>query len=379
MFLSYNEYLEDLGKNSQKLIPLSPKGESLRERGFGKFSHLETINSVSRETDLLEFYREEGLLTKSGKPRLSCARSYFLDRRGMDLEGLVEYFITWMNYDEYMVLQKQTFDGENFDKKTIAVKCSKRGNDVYKYRVRKRFSFLSTLENKILFDWENKALKKHKSSCLFVTLTFNPSLCGINEAWEVRVGREYNSWITNLRNKFGRVEAIRTFEGYENGYPHIHVVLLFGDVEFNTFKGNNDIWRIQEKKVFELGWKSWVDVQAVKDLKGGLWYLSKHILKNQVVEGDPSGEDDLWKYYLTLALNWIFQKRSFAISGGFLDLMSSMHKSNLNTCVQITLEGDSAYYHVVWVFIGIFSAKKLGISNNSWSVDLSLRDLGRIL
>ena len=365
------------------LIPLSQNvsGREGEFEGVGVESHSD-LTRHPLNSQLLEFYREEGLLTIDGKPRLACARSYFLDRRNMDLEGLVEYFITWMNYDEYMILQKQTFDGKIFDKKTIAVKCSKRGNDVYKYRVRKRFSFLSTLENKIHFDWENKALKNHKTSCLFVTLTFNSALCGIYEAWEVRVGREYNSWITNLRNKFGRIEAIRTFEGYENGYPHIHVVLLFGDVEFNTFKtmkDGRDIWRIQEKAVFELGWNSWVDVQAVKDLKGGLWYLSKHILKNQVVGSDPTSEEDLHKYYLTLALNWIFKKRSFAISGGFLDLMNTLHKSNFSDDVQITLEGDSAYYHVVWVFIGIFSAEKLGISNNSWCVDLSLRDLGRIL
>lgn len=359
------------GKNSQKLIPPSPKGG-----GFGG-----NVVSVSSPHQLLDFYREEGLLTLEGKPRLSCARSYFLDQRNMDLEGLVEYFLTWVNYNEYMVLQKQTFDGKTFDKKTIAVKCSKRGNDVYKYRVRKRFSFLSTLENKILFDWENKALKNHKSSCLFVTLTFNPALCEIYEAWELRIGREYNSWITNLRNKFGRIEAIRTFEGYENGYPHIHVVLLFGDVEFNTFKTTNhgkDIWRIQEKEVFEHGWKSFVDVQAVKDLKGGLWYLSKHILKNQIIEGDPLRSKDLYKYYLTLALNWVYRKRSFSISKGFLDLMNSMHNSNSRGSVQVTLEGVPVIIDVVWVCLGVFSAEILGIVDNSWSVDLSLSDLGKI-
>ena len=372
--LSEQFYSDEAGVFSQNTLGLSPKGKSLRNRGFGKVSHL--------ATQLLDFYKKEGLLTIDGKPRLSCARTYFLDQRNMDLEGLIDYYITWVNYNEYMVLQKQSFDGKNFDKKTIAVKCSKRGNDVYKYRVRKRFSFLSTLENKLLFDWKNRSKKFHKSSCLFVTLTFNPALCVVNEAWEIRIGREYNSWITNLRNKFGRVEAIRTFEGYENGYPHIHVVLLFGDVEFNTFKtikDGRDIWRIQEKEVFEHGWKSWVDVQAVKDLKGGLWYLSKHILKNQVIEGDPLEENDLWKYYLTLSLNWVFKKRSFAISKGFLDLMYCMHNSNSSAPVQLTLEGDLVDIDIVWVFIGIFPSESLGIVDNSWSVDLSSEVLGRIL
>lgn len=367
--ISSQEKLEYLNKNDNSLgYSAKGKGGLGGKRGFAKFS-----------PQLLEFYKEEGLLTSSGKPRLSCARSYFLDQRNMDLEGLVDYFLTWVNYDEYMVLQKQSFDGKNFDKDTIAVKCSKRGNDVYKYRVRKRFSFLSTLENKILFDWKNKIKNNHKVKCLFVTLTFNSTLCGINEAWEERVGREYNSWITNLRNKFGRVEAIRTFEGYSNGYPHIHVVLLFGDKEFTTFKDKKDKWRIQEKEVFELGWKSWVDVQALRDLKGGLWYLSKHILKNQIVEGDPVDEEDLWKYYLTLSLNWVFRKRSFSVSKGFLDLMNSMHNSNYVGVVQVTLGGDPVVVEVVWVFIGIFSAEILGIDDNSWSVELDNKILINII
>jgi hypothetical protein len=378
--LRYDSYLEDLrvfGKgdpvdpiNSQKIIPYSPKGKGGLggKRDFGKFS-----------PQLLDFYRSEGLLTLEGKPRLACARSYFLDQRNIDLEGLVEYFLTWMDYNEYLVLQKQSFDGKEFEKDTIAVKCSKRGNDVYKSRVKKRFSFMSTLENKILFDWKNKTKKTHKVNCVFVTLTFNPALCSINEAWEVRVGREYNTWVTNLRNKFGRVEAIRTFEGYANGYPHIHVVLLFGDKEFTTFKDGNDKWRIEEKEVFELSWKSFVDVQAMRDLRGGLFYLSKHILKAQVVQGDPTKEEDLWKYYLTLALNWVFKKRSFALSKGFLDLMYYMHNSNSSRVVQMTLEGDPVVVTFVWVCLGVFSAESLGIDNNSWSVELDNKTLSRIV
>lgn len=337
---------------------------------FGSVGKREFEGEGQKASPSLERFREAGLLSKEGKPRLTCARSVFLDLRNMDFEGLIEYFDTWMNFKEYMVLQQQTLKGVDVERKTIAVKCSKRGNDVYQHRVKKRFAFFSTLENKVLFDWKNRSKKLHSVKIIFATLTFNPALCNIQTAWEDRVGKEYNSWITNLRNKFGRVEAIRTFEAYSNGFPHVHVVLVFQDVEFKTFKDKKGVWRIQNKEVFEAGWKSFVDVQAVKDLSGGLFYVSKHILKNEITPG-PALEEDLWKYYLTLSLCWIFLKRSYAVSKGFLDLMKSMRISNSMRSVQLDLFGEKVLEEIVWVFLGIYSASRLGIVDNSWSVELS--------
>ena len=60
-------------------------------------------------------------------------------------EELQEFYEKWRDYAEYVVLQKQIDSlrviGE-VEKKTIAIKCSKRGNDVYWWRVDKRLRFL---------------------------------------------------------------------------------------------------------------------------------------------------------------------------------------------------------------------------------------------
>ena len=82
----------------------------------------------------------EGLYDAEHKPRLAYARSYFLDSGygDPDLKGLEAFYPEWRTFDEYMVLQKQTdklrMKGD-VEKETIAVKCAKRGNDVYWWRV----------------------------------------------------------------------------------------------------------------------------------------------------------------------------------------------------------------------------------------------------
>ncbi|MCJ7761668.1 hypothetical protein MUP59_11105 [Candidatus Bathyarchaeota archaeon] len=71
-----------------------------------------------------------------------------------------------------MVLQKQEYSlkvvGE-VDKETFTEKCSKRGNDVYWWRVDKRLQFLNDLRNNVLFD--PHSIDK-VSNVLFVTLTY---------------------------------------------------------------------------------------------------------------------------------------------------------------------------------------------------------------
>ena len=88
---------------------------------------------------------------------MTYARSHFLgySDRDPDLEGLEQFYVEWRDYNEYMVMQKQSdnlrIKGE-VDKETIAVKCSKRGNDVYWWRVWKRIKKLNDLNDQMLFD-----------------------------------------------------------------------------------------------------------------------------------------------------------------------------------------------------------------------------------
>ena len=74
---------------------------------------------------------------------------------------------------------------------------------------------------------------------------------------------------------------------------------------------------------------------------------------------------------LTLALCWLFKKRSFAISGDFYSSYNDMiHEQKRSMIVQTDLAGGIVSLQIVWVKIGekgeLFSAKKLGIDHNEW-------------
>ena len=66
---------------------------------------------------------------------------------------------------------------------------------------------------------------------------------------------------------------------------------------------------------------------------------------------------------LTLALCWLFKKRSFAVSGDFHEAIYALINIQLRF-VQTNLYGDTL--KIEWVFIGIFTASKLGIDHNEW-------------
>jgi len=298
---------------------------------------------------------QDGLYDGEHKPRLAYARSYFLGYtdRDPDLEGLVKFYTQWRDYDEYMVVQKQTdnlrVEGE-IDRETIAVKCSKRGNDVYWWRVWERIKKLYDLKEQTLFDPHSNI---KLSNVLFATLTYDVKRATITEAWETE-GHDFNKWIRNLRKKFGRVSYFRSLEASKKGYSHIHILMIFHDYEFQVVKIRRK-YRILEKEEFEKSWHSFVDVQAIRKFREGVRYVTKYLTKTK---------NESKTQVLTLALCWLFRKRSFAISGDMHELFEI--SIGYGQMVQTDLLGKEVALNVVWVFIGIFSADKLGITRNEW-------------
>jgi hypothetical protein len=200
---------------------------------------------------LREKYREK-LYDSEHKPRLNYARSYFQSfsiDKDLDFQELQEFYQEWRDFDEYMVLQKQTenqrIKGE-VDKETFAVKCSKRGNDVYFWRVGKRLRSFLGLKHYSFFD-PHSNIKKW--NVLFVTLTYDTKRSTIQNAWET-IGKDFNKWIRNLRKKYGRVSHLRCWEASKKGYPHIHALLVFHEYEFRV-KRVKGKYRVLEKEEFE--------------------------------------------------------------------------------------------------------------------------------
>ena len=115
-----------------------------------------------------------------------------------------------------------------------AVKCAKRGNDVYKSRVERRFRGICRLSENLIFFNPKDRNSNRTTKALFLTLTYDTKRSSYSEAWK-SIGVEFNSFMAKIRKEFGKVSSCRVFESFENGYPHIHCILLF-EKEFSVFR-----------------------------------------------------------------------------------------------------------------------------------------------
>ena len=246
----------------------------------------------------------------------------------------------------------------------FAVKCAKRGNDVYRSRVSRRFKGVaSRAENAVFFNPKDRGIKRTRA--LWVTLTNDTKRCSFKEAW-VNIGVEFNRFTAFVRKKFGTVSCCRVFESFENGYPHIHCILLFKSTWFNVFRDKKGQFRIHSKKIIAVGWHSNVDVKAMSSLQRGLSYQKKYLLKNIDVESADS------KALKTLALCWAYRKRAFSVSGLFRkllsDLITYLHNSN-HTWHQTTLSGEIIELEK-FVVIGFVPADVVRLKKGNWFTKL---------
>jgi hypothetical protein len=300
---------------------------------------------------------------------LASLRGFLKDylRLNYSVDGLVEKYKAWVSEDTYMILSK--WNKTKWKNDVFAVKCAKRGNDVYHSRVKSRFRGLShKAENLVFFNPKDRA-EKH-TCALWATLTYDTKLCSYKEAWE-NIGIEFNGFMSFVRSSFGKVSCCRVFESFENGYPHIHCILLFQEYSFSVFRDAKGQFRVHEKEVIAQGWHSNVDVKAMSSLAGGFSYLKKYLLKGIDFENADS------KGLKTLALCWVYRKRAFSVSGSFrkalTDLITDLHNSN-KPLVQITLLGEiipEEKFHL----LGFVTGKDLHIEENTWFTILNPEQL----
>ena len=269
-----------------------------------------------------------------------------------------ERYVEWVSEVKYMILTR--WNEKKWKNDVFAVKCAKRGNDVYRSRVSRRFAGLcSRAEDLVFFNPKDRGTKRTRA--LWVTLTNDTKRCSFKEAWR-NVGVEFNRFMAYVRKKFGNVSCCRVFESFENGYPHIHCILLFESTWFSVFRDRKGQFRVHSKKVIARGWHCNVDVKGMHSLAGGFSYLKKYLLKNINAEKADS------KALKTLALCWAYRKRAFSVSGRFRQLLSDLieylHNSNrrLN---QVTLSGEiiqEEKFHV----IGFVPADVVRLNKDIW-------------
>lgn len=351
--------------SSAELNPLEGKGDSFSSDGYW-------------------FLNE--LLDRWGRPRLDMARDFFSNLCQKDIPYLIKGFKAWRDFHEYLLLRGE--NRVNGKEVFLAVKCSKRGNDVFSRRLSRKLGFLGKMEGITLFKPEDfKANRVVRSNLLWVTLTFNPALCNLKTAWKNYM-KDWNLWITNLRNKYGKIDVLRFSEAFPNkkgsayGYPHIHAVLLFKESNFRVFphmeEGKNGalgmVYRIGERDELKSQgkWHSFIDVKALSSGRALGGYLRKHTKNTHY--GDS--QDAL----VTQSLLWLNRKQTFSMSSGFrksfLDLIKTMYDSKVHFA-QKTLDGR-VLEDWIWSCYGVRSFLELDCDPYVWVKSLSCEEFQKL-
>jgi len=160
---------------------------------------------------------------------------------GYSVSEICDKYSEWVSEDKYMILNRvelktvKVRDSRTntplitrfpINCETFAIKCSKRGNDVYINRVYRRFKSLFSYAKKTVFFNRKDRRGNKKTRALFVTLTYDAKRCSFSDAWD-NIGIEFNRFMSYVRKNFGEVSCCRVFQAFSNGHPHIHCVLLF--------------------------------------------------------------------------------------------------------------------------------------------------------
>lgn len=318
------------------------------------------------------------------RPRLGEARRYLVSLDREKIPSVLALFKAWRNTSEYMLMKRE--ERVSGKKTFFAVKCSKRGNDVFARRLDSRLGFLKADDS--FFDPTSK--KPLKTRLLWVTLTYDPSRRSLHDAWE-NIGDDFNLWIQNLRNKYGRISYVSFIQAFPGvggeafGYPHFHVIMLFQDREFKVFPHMEKdrqgraglVFRIQEKpEIEEQGkWSAHVDIRALSSMRAVWNYAKKHCYN----AGYGSSDDAI----LNNAVMWFYRKKSFNMSGDFRDryieFIRSMHNSKV--VAQETLEGRLLQDAKITVcgFFTVFQLDWHGEGDPPWSLDISKEEADRLI
>lgn len=289
-----------------------------------------------------------------------------------NLDDIVRKFESWVLENRFMVMahEREAWVSDAGEWAYIAVKCAKRGNDVYVARVDSRLYGIG----RNIPDIQHNFYENPFTSMLFVTLTYDTKLCSFSEAWK-RIGVEFNLYRANLRKKYGKFSVMRTWESYENGYPHVHAILIFEKKRFRVFpsyeqNGKEElklVWRINEKEEFEPHWHSWQDIKAVYNVRGGLNYLKKYILKcAEYSHDDKKGKQ-------TLALCWVFRKKAFYVSGQFRKALSDLIRLSCSSKTR-KIQVDLLSYELKansWKVLGFVSVSLLDLNVEIWTIKLT--------
>lgn len=295
------------------------------------------------------------------------------------IDAVVQDYSNWVHDEQRLIWHYFVKTPRGSVEKFAAGRCAKRGNDVYAYRVKKRFDELDTIltlnrrGSEKLNHFQGGLEVNKKMNTIFATLTYDIHRCSIQDAW-ANVGKEFNRFLSRIKYFFKTKIWIvfRSVEAFANGYPHIHTVLFFPEWSFQAGKLHKFINKKSGKPGYKLltedwmndkfhaAWHSHIQVECIERVSKAMSYVSKYIGKSvcltsplprdegkgvggfggdnntsqhslETVGGTdhqiggsrdrgyspPSESEGHSKDVLTHAFQWMFRKRSFSISCKF--------------------------------------------------------------
>jgi len=272
------------------------------------------------------------------------------------------------------------------------VKASKRGNDVHRWRVKKRLEKLLTVKGSeygifSLYDelrsqYRIKGVvkpyrvdEKHRvSKVLFITLTYNPARSSVEGAWS-ELSDRLHVFLVGLRKKFGKFTYFRVVECFKSRYPHVHLIVYFKETAFPVFRHFREYKGFDGKKHYaveylledeyleeiELLWKDFVRVSSPQDLKDVTGYLLKYVLKCM------NSDDE--KHLSTMAMLWLYRKPSYVMSRDFIDVI--INDFGEENPFDDDVDGNLIYGQCMieprkYVFLGVFPSFLFGGGVCDW-------------
>lgn len=241
---------------------------------------------------------------------LSFVRSCFIDG-SYSVDDVVSSYRDWLSWVFYVICIR--FNFSKYDYEYAFFRGLKRGDNRYSVLTCRRFERLARFGRSLVyFGYGSHGYVR--GSGLHVVLEYNANLVSLSDAW-LRVGVDFNRFMSHIRKLFGMVSVVRVFESHESGYPHIHVLLVFHDYVFSGYsvrKHKHLVYRVFGSDFADLK-GCWIhgfsDFEMIDSFSGGVRYLSKYLIKS--TSASLAGV----KGIRALAMCWVFHKRSFSVSG----------------------------------------------------------------
>ena len=238
------------------------------------------------------------------------------------------------------------------------IKLSKRGNDVYRFKIRNKLQPLRDLIT-VTDDIKFLTKKNDLSNLLFVTLTYDSKLTDKDTAYK-NIGIELNKFLSSLKQKYGKLSLIRCFESFKtNGYPHIHAIIYFKDHKFPVSryrnKKGNIAYRVSNNSQDTISsyWHSFVHIDGIQST-GAIGYLLKYITKNQYIDSSN-----------TIGHLWFYHKQSYSISKQFYRDLTNLTQT---IPVQLdTIPSNSNNYYSNKIFLFTFQTHN---EHKNWRFDV---------